>query len=107
MERKPDPTEGDRDLSFYPVDISRREALRAGSRGRQGQYFGSELHPPTLFNPRKIFWPFSFRSRSWLQDRFFLWVCEKIGMSGNLEKVVSTEVNLGNIGKYTARYNFF
>jgi hypothetical protein len=29
MERKPDPTEGDRDLSFYPVDISRREALSA------------------------------------------------------------------------------
>lgn len=29
MERKPDPTEGDRDLNFYPADVAKSETLSA------------------------------------------------------------------------------
>jgi hypothetical protein len=42
----------------YPRVLSTPET--GGNFLRQGQYLGSKLHPPTIFNPRKMFGPLVF-----------------------------------------------
>ena len=52
MNRKPDPTEGDRDLNFYPVDPGRAEVLST----EQLQQFNEAgyISPIDIFSPAKV-----------------------------------------------------
>jgi hypothetical protein len=76
-------------LATFPTCVkhprNQRKTFGMANPRRQGRCSRSELRPPTLFNPRKIVWPFSFRSRRWLQRRFF-WIWQKPRVCGNLGK---------------------